>query len=236
MTILPLSLSEVAYEAGGRTLLECDLSIRSGPATMVLGPNGAGKSIFLRLCHGLLQPTRGHIDWRGTEDGNPTRKQAMVFQKPVMLRRSVAANIAYGLKIHGIERSIRDRRVDEILQRTGLRDTARRSALSLSGGEQQRLALGRAWALEPDILFLDEPTANLDPGSMAAVETIICDIQKAGTKIVMTTHDLGQAKRLAGDVIFLYRGQVKERADVARFFESPESREATAYLKGELLW
>ncbi|MEK9683316.1 MAG: phosphate ABC transporter ATP-binding protein [Rhodospirillaceae bacterium] len=236
MTILPLVLEKIVYQIGGRTLLKCNLEIESGPATVILGPNGAGKSIFLRICHGLLRPSEGRILWLGQRDENTQLKQAMVFQKPVMLRRSVAANIAFGLRLHGFRGEKQDHRVQETLDRIGLQKFAQRAAYSLSGGEQQRLALGRAWALNPDVLFLDEPTANLDPGSTAAVESLIEDIQDAGTKIVMTTHDLGQAKRLGHDIIFLYQGSLLERAPADKFFTEPESPEAKGFMEGALFW
>lgn len=160
----------------------------------------------------------------------------MVFERPVLLRRSVLRNVTYALSLCGVPaRERRDRALD-VLERTGLRDLASRPARVLSAGEQQRLALARGWALEPQVLFLDEPTAPLDPSATRVIESLIEKIAMAGTKIVMTTHDLGQAQRLADEVVFLHAGRLLERAPASRFFEAPECREAQAFLDGKLVW
>src|SRR5262245_40176027 len=161
------------------------MEIEGEARTIILGPNGAGKSVLMRLCHGLLAPTAGTISWRGPMNGR--RRDAMVFQRPVMLRRSALANVLYGLELAGVSRRECDLRARDVLEAVGLEGIAERPARVLSGGEQQRLALARAWALGPEVLFLDEPTANLDPGSMREVESIIGQIRASGTKIVMTT-------------------------------------------------
>jgi tungstate transport system ATP-binding protein len=153
-----------------------------------------------------------------------------------MLRRSAAANVAYGLALAGLDRASRAPRVAEALERTGLAALARRPARVLSGGEQQRLALARAWALRPELLFLDEPTASLDPSATRQVEEIVDAIHLAGAKIVMTTHDLGQARRLADEVLFLHRGRLVERATAERFFRQPATPEARAFVGGDLVW
>jgi tungstate transport system ATP-binding protein len=160
----------------------------------------------------------------------------MVFQRPVLLRRSVLANIDYALAIRRLPRGLRATRAQEALQLTGLTALAERQATVLSGGEQQRVALARAWALDPEVLFLDEPTANLDPAAKRAVEDAIAGIARAGTKIVMTTHDLGQARRLADEIIFLHNGKVLEQRPAADFFATPEHEAARAFLCGDLLW
>jgi tungstate transport system ATP-binding protein len=160
----------------------------------------------------------------------------MVFQRPVMLRRSALANVEYALKLRGMHRKARHDRAREMLARTGLGALARMPARALSGGEQQRLALARAWAIEPEILFLDEPTANLDPAAVRMVEEIIGAIHAAGTKIVMTTHDLAQARRLADEIIFLHRGRVVERREADSFFSRPETEAARAFVEGRLHW
>jgi tungstate transport system ATP-binding protein len=239
--ILPLRLEEVAYEAGGRILIEpVSLDIARGARTLLLGPNGAGKSLLLRLCHGLIRPSRGRVIWQGAAPGSNgmqlLHRQAMVFQRPVMLRRSVLANVEYALKLRGLGRHARRERAKEMLARTGLGALARMPARRLSGGEQQRLALARAWAVEPEILFLDEPTANLDPAAVKLVEEIIGAIHAAGTKIVMTTHDLAQARRLADEILFLHRGRVVERRDAASFFAGPRTEAACAFVEGRLHW
>ena len=236
MTILPLSLEGLGYAAGGEMRIAgITAQLSAGPRTIILGPNGAGKSLLLRLCHGLLQPTAGRVRWHAT-GAMVRRRQAMVFQRPVVLRRSAAGNIAFALKLQGLGRGERRTRIAEVLERTGLQALAHRPARVLSGGEQQRLALARAWALEPEVLFLDEPTASLDPGATRAVEQLVDSIHRSGTKIVMTTHDLAQARRLADEILFLNRGRLVERGPAAPFFAGPATPEAAAFLKGELTW
>ena len=237
MAVLPLVLDGLTYRAGDLTLIEgVSLDIWSGAKTMILGPNGAGKSLLLRLCHGLIGPSEGTVRWTGEDGGDARRRQAMVFQKPVMLRRSVQANVGYGMRLQGVAAAARKARTERSLARTGLSEFAARPASVLSGGERQRLALARAWALEPEVLFLDEPTASLDPGATAAVEAIVEEIHHAGTKIIMTTHDLGQARRLADEIVFLDRGRVTERAAAEVFFCCPASEAGRAFLEGRLVW
>jgi tungstate transport system ATP-binding protein len=236
-TILPLQLDDLAFEAVGKRLIDgVTLTLGGGPRTIILGPNGAGKSLLLRLCHGLLQPTAGTVRWRGPGAAGDGRRQAMVFQHPVMLRRSAAANIDYALRLKRIPRSLRRVRVREVLDDTGLTSLAQRPARTLSIGEQQRLALARAWAAAPEVLFLDEPTANLDPSATRAIEDVIAAIDLSGTKIVMTTHDLGQARRLADEIVFLHRGRLLEQRPAAEFFAKPLTLEAAAFIEGRLLW
>ncbi len=232
-TMFPLSLAGVGFAPGGTPVLQgVTLDIGQHSRIVILGANGAGKSVLIRLMHGLIKPSAGSIRWAGS-DARPSA-QALVFQRPVMLRRSALANVAYGLKLDGTPRPERQRRAETALARVGLAHLAHRPARVLSGGEQQRVALARAWALEPRILFLDEPTASLDPNAAAAVERIIRDIHGAGTSIVMSTHNLGQARRLADEIIFLHRGRVAERTPAALFFQQPQSAEADDFLKGEL--
>lgn len=235
--LLPLRLVDVSYEAGGRRIVDgVTLSIEQGLRTVVLGPNGSGKSVLLRLCHGLLQPTSGEIRFNGPQWINGHRRHAMVFQRPVMLRRSALANITYALSVAGVHRSVRTRIATEALERVGLLPIASQPARVLSGGEQQRLAIARAWALRPELLFLDEPTANLDPSATQAIEAAIRAVHEAGTKIVMITHNLGQAHRLGDEVVFLSGGRVAEHAPVDRFLHSPASSEAAAFIRGEMPW
>lgn len=235
---LPLVLEHASYCAGGRTLVEgLHFGLDAGPRSIVLGPNGAGKSVTLRLAHGLLAPTRGRVLWAGrSPDAERRRCQAMVFQRPVLLRRSAAANVDHALRLRGLPRGPRRERVRRALALAGLSALAARPARMLSAGEQQRLALARAWALEPEVLFLDEPTASLDPSASRAVEELTLRIHESGCKIVMTTHDLAQARRLADEVLFLHAGRLLERAPAEKFFAGPESSEARAFLRGELSW
>ena len=232
--ILPLALQGVSFVAGGRRIIDrVTLELEAGPASIILGANGAGKSVLMRLMHGLLAPTEGTVSWVG---GNSRHGQAMVFQRPVMLRRSALANVVYALALAGVPPAERKAQAREALDGVGLLPLAERPARVLSGGEQQRLALARAWALHPEVLFLDEPTANLDPGATREIETVIKAFDAAGTKIVMSTHNLGQARRLADEIVFLHHGRVVERSPVARFFSHPSSAEAAAFIKGELPW
>jgi tungstate transport system ATP-binding protein len=159
----------------------------------------------------------------------------MVFQRPVMLRRTAAENVAYALASRGIPRGEQAGRTSALLERVGLAQLSDRAARRLSGGEQQRLALARALARDPEVLFLDEPTASLDPASTKAVEDIVRATAASGVKIVMATHDLGQARRLAGDIVLLVRGRVIEHAPAARFFSTPATPEAAAFLRGDLV-
>lgn len=233
-TILPLSVEGLGFSAGGVAILEdVSLSIGAGAPTLIIGPNGAGKSVLLRLLHGLLAPGTGRVVWAGE---HARHRQAMVFQRPVLLRRSVLANVLYPLSLAGIVPRERDGLARSALEMVGLAALADRPARKLSGGEQQRLALARAAALGPEVLFLDEPCASLDPAATRAVEEIIGTLVARGTKIVMTTHDLGQARRLAGEVVFLHRGRVRERAQAAAFFATPATPEAAAFLRGDLVW
>ncbi|NNE86131.1 MAG: ATP-binding cassette domain-containing protein [Alphaproteobacteria bacterium] len=248
-TILPLEVTDLVYEIDGKRLLH-DISFRLsiGSRTVLLGPNGAGKSLTLRLCHGLLTPTMGAIRWGsqisdGKMSGEPAgalaraqRHQAMVFQRPVLLRRSARGNVEHALKLRRVARAQRRARADLALAQTGLAALGDQPARTLSGGEQQRLALARAWATSPQVLFLDEPTANLDPAATRAVETLIDGFHAAGTKIVMTTHDLGQAQRIADEILFLHNGRLLEQTPADQFFTAPQTRAAQAFIKGELLW
>lgn len=233
---LPLTLDEVCYDAGGVRLLDrLSLVIEAGTRTVILGPNGAGKSLVLRLCHGLIAPVAGTIRWAETDPRALSRAQALVFQRPVLLRRSAIANVTYALAVAGVPRRERQPRAQAALERVGLAAIAARPARVLSGGEQQRLALARTWALEPKVLFLDEPTANLDPAATRAIEAATQAMHADGVKIVMTTHDLGQARRLADEVVFLHRGRLIEHSPAEVFFRQPRSPQAQAFVAGELL-
>jgi tungstate transport system ATP-binding protein len=231
--ILPLALDDLGLAIGGQPILQgISATIPRGTRTLILGPNGAGKSTLLRICHGLVAPTAGRVRWAS---GEPRpRAQAMVFQRPVMLRRSAIANVAYALALAGVDGDARGARARAALRRAGLEAIAERSARVLSGGEQQRLALARAWALEPSILFLDEPTASLDPTAARNVEATVQAIHDAGTKIVMTTHNLAMARRFADDILLIHEGRLVEQGPAAAFFARPATPVGRAFIEGEL--
>ncbi len=234
-SILPLTIDDASFEAGGRRLVDgARFTVPAGGLTVLLGPNGAGKSLTLRLCHGLLKPSAGAIRWAAQPGA--AKRHAMVFQKPIMLRRSVAANVAHALAAAGIGRSERGRRTAEALSRFGLGGHADQPARLLSGGEQQRLAIARAWSLRPELLFLDEPTSQLDPAATRQIEELLAGLVAEGITVMMSTHDLGQARRLADRVLFLHRGRLVEDADAQSFFAGPASAEARAFLAGDLIW
>lgn len=235
-SILPLCAEGLCFSAGDVEILrDVSLTITAGAPTLLIGANGAGKSVLLRLLHGLLKPSAGRVFWSCPPE-HAVRRQAMVFQRPVLLRRSVLANTLYPMVLAGVAREERNARAEEALALVGLADRAADPARKLSVGQQQRLALARAAALQPELLFLDEPSASLDPAATRAVEEIVLKLAARGTKIVMTTHDLAQARRLAGDIIFLHRGSVLEQAPAEAFFSQPASATARAFLRGELVW
>ncbi len=232
---LPIVLDEVSFAAGGVTILDrISLALAAGPPTVLIGPNGAGKTTLLRLVMGLIEPTRGRATWGGRENAASTRR-AVVFQRPAMLRRSAAGNIRYALAAAGVARAAREARLGELCALVGLDGLGNRPARRLSGGEQQRLALARALAKEPQILLLDEPTASLDPAATKAIEDVIRAVAARGIKVVMSTHDLGEAKRLAGEIVLMHRGRVIESDRAEAFFAAPKTEEARRFIAGELL-
>ncbi len=235
--ILPVTFRDVSLSVGASKLID-RLNFRIDPATLtvILGPNGCGKTLTLKLAHGLIEPSGGEIVWNGPYGAAAKRYQAMVFQRPVMLRRSVRANIEYALKLRRIPRRVRREIVAEALVLAGLERMARRPARWLSIGEQQRVAIARAWVTRPQVLFLDEPTANLDPSATRAIEELLLRVHRGGTKIVMTTHDMAQARRLSDDVLFLCRGRSIEHTPSDRFFAAPSSTDACDFLDGRLVW
>lgn len=232
---LPIAFDDVTMMAGPVTILDrITLTLGPGAPTMLIGPNGSGKSTLLRLAMGLLAPSRGRVTWGGRENVPPL-KRAIVFQRPAMLRRSAAGNIRFALRAAGIARAEQSRRTEELLELVGLGHLADRAARRLSGGEQQRLALARALARDPAVLFLDEPTASLDPTATKAVEDIIRTVSERNIKVVMATHNLGEARRLGGDIVMLHRGRIVETGAAASFFDAPQTVEARTFLAGGLL-
>ncbi len=233
--MFPLRLQDLRFSPNGRTVLAgVNLELGSEGISVILGPNGAGKSVLLRMLCGLLQPDGGHI--ARSSDGHGSERITMVFQHPMLLRASVLANVELGLKPARLPRLEQRRRALAMLERVQLANRAQDSARHLSGGERQRLALGRAWLTRPRLLLLDEPTASVDPAGLEGIERIIREIRTEGTRILMTTHSLGQATRLADDIIFLHDGRVTEHTPVQRFFSRPASDEARRFIQGELPW
>jgi tungstate transport system ATP-binding protein len=232
---LPIKLEDVSLTAGAVTILDrVTLALAPGAPTALIGPNGSGKTTLLRLAMGLIEPTQGRVSWGGIEHAPPVRR-ALMFQRPVMLRRSAAGDLRDALAAAGVAREERSKRCNELLALVGLSGLGERPARKLSGGEQQRLALARALAKQPAVLFLDEPTASLDPAATKAVEDVIAEITARGIKVVIATHDLGQARRLAGEVVLLHRGRVIESASAELFFSNPKTIEARRFVAGELL-
>ena len=229
-SILPLRVDNLGIERDGQQLLHAvHFTIPASGITIIIGPNGAGKSLMLRACNGLLKPDHGRILWAH----DAPLRHAIVFQRPVMLRRSVRANIIHALKAAAVPDY--ESRASLALDKFNLNRIADRPARLLSGGEQQRLAIARAWALAPEILFLDEPTSQLDPAATREIEALIKTLADEGMTLVMTTHDLGQARRLADRVMFFNRGRLLEDAEATSFFTSPTTAEAKLFLAGELL-
>ncbi len=232
---LPIRFDAVTVRSGAVVMLErVTLAIEAGAPTVLIGPNGSGKTTLLRTAMGLIAPSEGRLTWGGAEDVPPLRR-AFVFQRPAMLRRSAEGNLRYALAAAHIPRSRHESRIGELLALVGLDGLGRRPARRLSGGEQQRLALARALARDPAVLFLDEPTASLDPAATKAIEDIVRTVAASGIKVVMATHDLGEARRLAGEIVLLHRGRVVERAPSAEFLAAPRTAEARAFVAGELL-
>jgi len=235
-------LEGVTKAYGDRTVLEVpELEIHRGEVFGIVGPNGAGKSTLLRLLNFLELPTSGDIIFEGVRlNGRKPplevrRRIVAVFQRPILLNRSVAANVAYGLKIRG-ERDVR-RRVQQVLRLVGLEGLAHASARTLSGGEAQRVALARALVLNPQVLLLDEPTANLDPYNVRLIEDIIRRVNREqGTTLVLVTHNVFQARRLAHRVAFLLEGRLVEVAPSDKFFNSPSDPRTAAFVKGEMVY
>jgi tungstate transport system ATP-binding protein len=234
-TDLPIVFDAVDVSDAGTTILR-NISLRftAGAPTVLIGPNGSGKTTLLRAAMGLVSPNAGSIRWGEGGDSAPSRS-SLVFQRPVMLRRSAVDNVRYALAVAGVSRAERNSRALELLQLVGLRALADRPAPRLSGGERQRLAMARALAPDPAVLFLDEPTASLDPAATLAIEELVRAVSARGVKVVMTTHDLGEAARLAGDVVLLHNGQVVESGLAPQMLEKPATDVARRFMAGQLL-
>ena len=236
-SILPLEVDDLVFERNQTRIIDgVSLNIGRKGCTTIMGYNGAGKSVLIRLLHGLLIPSAGIVRWSGNLNSTDVaRRQSMVFQSPVLLRRSVEANIRYALSKRGFKGKLREKKLEVILRETNLLPLRHRSATVLSGGERQRVALCRALAAEPEVVFLDEPTASLDPAATIAIERILQLAVDSGRKLIMVTQSVGQAQRMASDVIFLHRGRVSEHTPIDEFLTAPRSAAARAFIDGELL-
>jgi len=236
--LFPLVVKDLCLHANNKMLVDqLNFTVEQSGLSAIMGPNGAGKSLTLRLLHGLIFPSSGTINWGGIANGNLTRAhQAMVFQKPVLLRRTVRDNLAYALNINkAVDKGLHDALIEEALERASLTDHAKSPARRLSGGEQQRLAMARALMHRPALLFLDEPTSSLDPNASKAVEELIEQAVQEGTKVVLVTHDIGQARRLSDEVLFLNNGRLVEQEATSQILSSPKSRAAQQYFAGEIV-
>lgn len=235
VTALPLTLTGATLRRRGRTLVgPVDLTLGAIGLTVVIGPNGSGKTSLLRMMHGLQRAAEGSVHW-SLPDAEARRRQAFIFQHPVALRRSVLANLAFPLRLRGVSRARADAAARAIAGRFDLTAVLAQSAPSLSGGEIQRLALARALITEPEILFADEPCAALDGRATREIEALMLAASSAGTRIVMATHDMGQARRMATDVLFLLHGRIHEGGPGPAFFDGPATPEAAAFLRGDIL-
>ncbi len=231
----PVELSGAVVRVRGLDIIgPVDLTLAEGRLTVLMGPNGAGKTTLLRLIHGLARPSAGTVRY-GCGRVEALRRQAFVFQSPVVLRRSVLDNLAYPLRLRDMPRQEALEMATDWGRQVGLGALLDHRATTLSGGEKQKLALARALITGPDLLLLDEPTANLDGRSKKAIEAMLLDAARAGTRVLIATHDLPEARRLADDVIFMARGRIYEHAPADQFFMAPDTPDARAYLNGDIL-
>lgn len=232
---MTVTLADVAVKRRGKTVLgPVNLDLGTDGFTIVIGPNGAGKTTLLKVLHGVERISSGTVNW-SLPDDQARQAQAYVFQSPIMLRRSVRQNLSYPLQLLGVPKSEIAHRVTHWAGQIGLEDALDFPAPRLSGGEKQKLALARALIRHPKVLFLDEPCANLDGRSTREIEALLSTATQAGTRIIMTTHNIGQAERLATNVLFLLNGKVHERGTASGFFNAPHTPEARAFLKGDIV-
>ena len=235
MTGPVLRIEGAALRAGSTRLLgPLDLEVEGRGLTMIMGPNGAGKSLFLRLAQGLLRPSAGRVTWDGAPAHASMARRGFMFQAAPVMRRSVAANVAFPLQAAGVSGAPMKAKVTAILEETRLADKARMPAAQLSGGERQRMALARALVTDPQVLLMDEPSASLDPASTKALEGLIGQVVGRGTPVLMSTHDIAQARRLADRVLFFDAGVLADAAPRDSFFAAPASDAARRYLEGRL--
>jgi tungstate transport system ATP-binding protein len=232
-------LRDVVKSYNGRRVLAIEeLDIQAGEVLALVGPSGAGKSTLLRLLNFLESPSSGSLAFHGQEFEVPLamrRRVTTVFQRPMLLNRSVWDNVAFGLNLRG-QRS-QNAAIQSALKAVGLESLARQRARTLSGGEAQRVALARAIVLHPEVLLMDEPTANLDPYNIGIIEDIAANLNREqGTTLVLVTHNIFQAKRLASRVAFMLEGQIVETAGVQSFFEKPSDERTAAFVRGDMVY
>ncbi len=230
-----IRIEALELRRGGKRILgPLTLTLAATGLSVIMGPNGSGKTSLLRALHGLERISAGAVHWPGGT-GSPPPRQALVFQTPILMRRSVADNIAYPLRLDGVALAEARARAAAMAAAVGLGGDMARPAQVLSGGERQKMALARALIRSPEVLLLDEPCANLDGRATRDIEAVLARARTHGTRIILATHDIGQARRLADDVVFLHHGRLIEAAPRDAFFDAPQSPEATAYLNGDLL-
>lgn len=235
MSLMPLTVKQAVSRRRGQVLVgPVDLTLPPEGVTIVIGPNGSGKTSLLRMLHGIARLNAGTIDWACPLE-EAREKQAFVFQTPVMMRRSVRDNLAYPLLLGGTPKQEARNKAEHWAEKVGLGNFLTRQATVLSGGERQKLAIARALIRDPEVLFLDEPCAALDGRAMREVEEILQTAAKGGTRLVMSTHNMGQARRLATEVVFMLNGKIHEFAPAATFFETPSTPQAHAFLRGDIV-
>jgi len=235
MQMFPLVAKQAVVRRQGKVLVgPVDLTLQAQGVTIVIGPNGAGKTSLLKMLHGIARLNRGSLNWACPMSEAQTR-QAFVFQAPVMMRRSVTDNIAYPLQLIGVARAEARRRAEDWAEKVGLSHTLKQQATMLSGGERQKLALARALIRDPQVLFLDEPCASLDGRATREIEEILTRAAAGGTRLIMSTHNMGQAQRLADEVIFVLHGKIHEFAPAEQFFAGAETKQGRAFLKGDIV-
>jgi len=235
VSILPLKMTKATAHMRGKKLAgPIDLTLGTDGFSIVIGPNGAGKTTLLRLMHGLQRCSGGSAQW-AVPNAQARQKQAFVFQAPIMMRRKVIDSIAYPLRLRGVAKAEAREQARVCASQFGLGPLLDSWAPMLSGGEKQKLSLARAMIIAPEVLFLDEPCANLDGRATREIETILQEVQARGTRVVMSTHDMGQARRLAQDIIFMHKGLVHEHKDAAEFFVAPTTIAAKAFINGDIV-
>ncbi len=233
---LPLIAKDITYEVKGAKLIKgISLEVSSGGTTIILGHNGSGKSLLLKLLHGVITPSSGRIAWNNRTPVANQYWRTFLLQTPTFFKHTVQYNIEFVLRVAGIPANKHKSRCHQALEICGLANLSNRNTYSLSGGELQKLSLARAWVLNPSVVLLDEPTVALDPPSALGFENIIHQFKQSGTKVIMTTHDLSQAKRLADEIVFIDAGKVIEQSQAEKFFSGPQSSQAQNFISGELI-